>query len=168
MICPSCGGECSYRNQDYVAHGYYCDPCKRTFSCDKECCGCFCHRLTGMPATCNSCVSKLKETIKRLNRRCQEAESAATTKVEEVRKAGPSLGRALAGWAAADCNRKLEEAKKTIESMKKLSTAEAFEEAAQWLQKMPNWTDPGGFTKGWQAAVDALMERAEFLKEPKS
>lgn len=42
----------------------------------------------------------LRDKISELNRRCQRAESAALVKVEEVRKSGPSLGRALAGWAA--------------------------------------------------------------------
>lgn len=55
-------------------------------------------------------TSSLKETNSRLNRRCQEAESAASVKVEEVLRAGPSLGRSLACWAAADCSRKLEAA----------------------------------------------------------
>lgn len=54
--------------------------------------------------------ARLKETLTRLNRRCQEAESAARTKVDEVLRAGPSLGRALSAWAAGDCRRRLEAA----------------------------------------------------------
>lgn len=54
-------------------------------------------------------IHRLRETISALNRRCQRAESAALTKVEEVRKAGPSLGRALAGWAAGRYRTALEE-----------------------------------------------------------
>lgn len=65
-------------------------------------------------------TGELRETITRLNRRCQEAESAARVKVEEVQKAGPSLGRALAGWAAADYRRKYEEAQKEIEKLKEV------------------------------------------------
>jgi hypothetical protein len=126
---------------------------------------CMCKSLVESAATCNVCVAKLRETITRLNRRCQEAESAACVKVEEVRKAGPSLGRALAGWAAADYRRKYEEAQKEIESLKKKTQAESFLEAAKFLETMPSWTDPGEFTKGWDAAVGALKERAEFLKE---
>lgn len=113
MICPSCGLECKYRNQDYVSHGYYCDPCHRTFSCDKECCQCYCRYLTGRSATCNVCVADLK---RRSN----------------------------------------------------LSTAEGFLEAAKFLKTMPNWSDPDKFSEGWGAAAEALVERAEFLKEPKA
>lgn len=50
----------------------------------------------------------LKETNGRLNRRCQQAESAAAVNVEAVMRAGGSLGRALAGWAAGDYKRQLE------------------------------------------------------------
>lgn len=45
-------------------------------------------------------VRGLRETNARLNRRAQDAESAAATKVEEVLRAGPSLGRALSAYAA--------------------------------------------------------------------
>jgi protein required for attachment to host cells len=60
------------------------------------------------------CVDELVATNNRLNRRCQESESAARTKVEEVLRAGPSLGRALSAWAAGDYRRRLEEAEKKI------------------------------------------------------
>lgn len=81
---------------------------------------CSCKSLVESAATCNVCVAKLKETITRLNRRCQEAESAACVKVEEVQKAGPSLGRALAGWSAGNYRRKYEE---SIEVGKELINA---------------------------------------------
>jgi hypothetical protein len=60
------------------------------------------------------CIKALQASNSRLNLRCQAAESAAQTKVEEVLRAGPSLGRALAGWAAGDYRRRLEEAEKKI------------------------------------------------------
>lgn len=52
----------------------------------------------------------MRDTNNRLHRRCQEAESAARTKVEEVQRAGPSLGRALAAWSAGDQRRRAEAA----------------------------------------------------------
>lgn len=55
-------------------------------------------------------VAQLRESLSRLNRRCQEAESAARIKVEEVIRAGPSLGRALSAWAAGDYKRRLDAA----------------------------------------------------------
>lgn len=124
---------------------------------------CMCKSLVDREATCNACVTKLRETLTRLNRRCQEAESAACVKVEEVRKSGPSLGRALAGWAAANYQRKYDAAQKEIEDLKKKSQAESFLDAAKFLETMPSWTDPGEFMNGWDAAVSALKEKAEFL-----
>ncbi len=55
-------------------------------------------------------IRSLQATNKKLNRRCQQAESAAAVNVEAVKRAGGSLGRALAGWAAGDYKRKLEAA----------------------------------------------------------
>ena len=46
-------------------------------------------------------------TISRLNRRCQSAESAAVQNVEECRRSGVSLGRALANWAAETAEEKV-------------------------------------------------------------
>lgn len=54
----------------------------------------------------------LRETVTRLNRRCQEAESAANVKVEEIRKQGGSFGRALAAWSAGDQRRRAENAER--------------------------------------------------------
>lgn len=70
-----------------------------------------------------ACVAELRATNNRLNRRCQEAESAARTKVEEVLRAGPSLGRALSAWAAGDYRRRLEEAEKRIPLPKNIDLA---------------------------------------------
>lgn len=40
MICPKCSLAMVYRNQDFVAHGYYCSDqkCKTFVVCDKYCC----------------------------------------------------------------------------------------------------------------------------------
>jgi uncharacterized protein with PhoU and TrkA domain len=56
----------------------------------------------------------LREKVNELNRRCQRAESAALTKVDEVRRSGPSLGRALAGWAAERYRKALEEIRQLV------------------------------------------------------
>lgn len=89
------------------------------------------HSPQDLNTLCGTCWIELKaentslrETITRLNRRCQEAESAARVKVEEVRKAGPSLGRALAGWAASDYRQKYEAALKEIKDLKNKSKAQ--------------------------------------------
>lgn len=64
-------------------------------------------------------IVTLKETNTRLNRRCQEAERAANVKVEEIRKQGGSLGRALATWSAGDLRRRLEETELQVEDLQK-------------------------------------------------
>ena len=51
-------------------------------------------------------VSKLKDTVRRLNRRCQKAEAAAGQNVDDCRRAGVSFGRILANWAATDVVKK--------------------------------------------------------------
>jgi hypothetical protein len=125
---------------------------------------CMCKSLVESAATCNVCVAKLRETITRLNRRCQEAESAACVKVEEVQKAGPSLGRALAGWSAGNYRRKYDEAQKEIEEIKKNPPkAASYLEAATLLRKPPDWAQLGEFADGWEAAIGFLEERAAFL-----
>lgn len=65
-------------------------------------------------------LSEARETISRLNRRCQEAESAASIKVEDIRKQGGSFGRALAAWSAGDQRRKAEAAEAKIVEMGKM------------------------------------------------
>lgn len=45
-------------------------------------------------------LAEARETIRRLNRRCQSAERGLAEKLEEARRAGPSLGRALANSSA--------------------------------------------------------------------
>lgn len=71
-------------------------------------------------------ISELRESVSRLNRRCQDAESAARTRLEEVQRAGPSLGRALAGWAAGDYKRQLEDANRRTEDLRlQLQAAES-------------------------------------------
>ena len=60
----------------------------------------------------------LRATNKRLNRRCQDAESAARVKVEEVQRAGGSIGRALAGWAAGDYRRRLAIGKRLYDALR--------------------------------------------------
>lgn len=64
-------------------------------------------------------IVSLKETNTRLNRRCQEAERAANVKVEEIRKQGGSLGRALATWSAGDLRRRLEETELQKQDLRK-------------------------------------------------
>lgn len=44
-------------------------------------------------------VNRLREKVQEMNRRCSRMEAGLTVKVEEVRRAGPSLGRALAAAA---------------------------------------------------------------------
>lgn len=51
-------------------------------------------------------LTALRETVSRLNRRCQAAEAAARGRVEPGER---TIGRALANWAAADFRRRLEE-----------------------------------------------------------
>jgi len=58
--------------------------------------------------------ARLKEKVSELNRRCQRAESAALAKVDEIRRSGPSLGRALAGWAAERYRKALEEIRQLV------------------------------------------------------
>lgn len=83
------------------------------------------------------CVAELAGTNNRLNRRCQEAESAARTKVDEVLRAGPSLGRALSAWAAGDYRRRLEEAEKRLkEAEKKIAPPELVEKACGALREL--------------------------------
>jgi hypothetical protein len=60
-------------------------------------------------------VEELKATNTRLNRRCQEAESAARETAEKVKAKGMSLGRGLAGWSAGDLRRQLDEIRKEWE-----------------------------------------------------
>lgn len=49
----------------------------------------------------------LRRKLTEMQRRAQAAESAARVTVEEVRRAGVSLGRSLSQWAAADLDRRL-------------------------------------------------------------
>ena len=47
-------------------------------------------------------ITELEATVRRLNRRCQQAEKAASENVDDCRRAGVSMGRSLANWAARD------------------------------------------------------------------
>lgn len=44
-------------------------------------------------------ANRLREKVQEMNRRCSRMEAGLTVKVEEVRRAGPSLGRALSASA---------------------------------------------------------------------
>lgn len=56
-------------------------------------------------------VNRLRETVKRLNRRCQSAESGLAQKIDEMRRAGWSFGRAFANSAATMYSEQIEELK---------------------------------------------------------
>ena len=47
-------------------------------------------------------IFSLEATVRRLNRRCQQAEKAAQENLEDCKRAGVSMGRSLANWAARD------------------------------------------------------------------
>ncbi len=65
-------------------------------------------------------VAELRETVTRLNRRCQEAERAANVKVEDIRKQGGSFGRALAAWSAGDQRRRADIAEQQLKELIRL------------------------------------------------
>ena len=105
-------------------------------------------------------IVALKETVSRLNRRCQDAESAARVKVEEVQKAGPSLGRALAGWAAGDYKRQLEDA-----LLQNSELTKALTDLLDCLDVTGNWTESGDSVALWltlkeDARLDELENQA--------
>lgn len=52
----------------------------------------------------------LKEKLSEMNRRCQQAESAALVKVEDCKRQGISLGRGLANWHGSKLQRDLDAA----------------------------------------------------------
>lgn len=55
-------------------------------------------------------LEQARETNTRLHRRCQMAEAAALQNVEACQRAGVSIGRALAHWAASHYQRMAEQA----------------------------------------------------------
>ena len=57
-------------------------------------------------------------TISRLNRRCQEAESAAMQNVEACRAAGVSFGRSLGNWYGAKLGREKEVAESRLRELR--------------------------------------------------
>jgi hypothetical protein len=62
-------------------------------------------------------LKQARETIARLNRRCQRAESVADQNVEACRQQGVSFGRALAGYAARKYADELDAARQRIEAL---------------------------------------------------
>lgn len=54
--------------------------------------------------------ARLRETVTRLNRRCQAAESAARGVLDDAKARGLSLSRGMAVWAYADLKRRVLEA----------------------------------------------------------
>jgi prefoldin subunit 5 len=100
-------------------------------------------------------IARLRETVSRLNRRCQEAESAARTKVEEVLKAGPSLGRALSAWAAGDYKRQLDDTKLQLGESR--ANIRALDDA--WrdiLASLPEGTLPPGLIHTMSDALSGI------------
>jgi len=62
-------------------------------------------------------VRRLQQTNRRLNRRCQHAESAARQTLEQQRRAGPSFGRALANWGYAQAMERVRELEEMRDAM---------------------------------------------------
>ncbi len=115
------------------------------------------HRMCWL--CCSDEVTRLRGTAKTLNRRCQKAESAARTKVDEVLRAGPSLGRALSGWAAGDYKRRLatmerwykalrKKAEWALRGLEQLAKGEAEREKSTF--KLCDYT----FAKGLRGVLD--------------
>lgn len=59
-------------------------------------------------AECAAEIAALRDTVRSLNRRCQQAESVALVTVAECERHGVSLGRSLAGFAYAMAKREVE------------------------------------------------------------
>lgn len=73
-------------------------------------------------------LAAARETVRRLNRRCQSAERGLAEKVDELQRAGPSLGRALANAAATMYREQLADANAKLHAL--------AADAAQLLQDM--------------------------------
>lgn len=63
-------------------------------------------------------LESARETIRRLNRRVQLAESALAEKLDEAKRSGGSLGRALSGWAYTATSERLREIGDALHDMK--------------------------------------------------
>lgn len=63
-------------------------------------------------------LREARETIRRLNRRVQLAESALVEKIDEAKRSGGSLGRGLATWYGHASNERLQEIAACLHDMK--------------------------------------------------
>lgn len=104
-------------------------------------------------------VERLRASNKALNLRAQKAESAALTKLEEVQRAGPSLGRGLANWAASDYKRKYEDTLLQNSALRKvvdaLDVALMAGVSLSAAHKAVDWADE---SKGVKPGDDPLID----------
>lgn len=70
--------------------------------------------------------ARLRGKLVEIRRRCDAAEKAARTKVDEVQRAGPSIGRSLAQWAARDAERRATELAAKLDAIGKQHRCGAY------------------------------------------
>lgn len=75
-----------------------------------------------MMAALDKQLTQARETNTRLHRRCQMAEAAALQNVEACQRAGVSIGRALAHWAASHYQRMAEQAEARVTELQARGT----------------------------------------------
>ena len=115
--------------------------------------------------TAESELEMARETIRRLNRRCQSAEAGLAEKVNA--NAGRSLGRAFANAAATMYEAQLEEARASLAHLQE--NALTPEEAKALYDHSPRadrithaFTDAAAFKSGW-----AKLRALSASEEPK-
>ena len=60
-------------------------------------------------------LREARETIRRLNRRCQEADAALAEKLDAAKRSGGSLGRSLLRWGYSKLERDLVTLREVVE-----------------------------------------------------